>query len=801
MKRKLIALGLTLALIIVSVISGTLAYLTDTDQATNVFTVGNVSIDFDEEVGVYDDGDTNFEHDLGKYFRDENGGCVYKGIVPTNVIKKDATVTNKGNAAAYVRVLVVMNNKDAIEKALKKAAVADVFMGWGADYAAGYTVKETPDVVELVSPTNPATYTLGAGETAWVYYLKMAPGAVANVFEGLKSPITFDNEENKMFDNLKIEIYADAIQVEGFTDDDGNPDPTAAFNALETAHPLNDIRTSAPATEYTVSNVEDLKIALANGGNIVVTGTIDPDTNIPVSETKSAELIFDSANGLKSVSGGNYTLLNGANYGIDIYAEDGDISISDASVTTNSNWSIRGKVDGGNSITVSDVEVQANSGAGIYLYGNGSSVIENCTVNHLNLDPAYAATTPWAATAVATSNGMDMTINGGTYVGSNYGVYIYSSGGDLTINDGTFKAQNVIAADADGAGVVTNVTINGGNFDGAIQSLNVMNGGVANIVINGGNFTNYTNAAGTRLTIKGGTFDKDPSERVADGYEVIDNVDGTYTVARKTTSTSITAPAGNTPDENGALISVALTSAPADTLVEIDLGEGEYKMPSTTESKEIVIKGTKDTVIDNTLGSYLDSSKVSFEGVTIKGSTGYANGNGSDYAALYTPNVTYTNCTFDGPFRIGRDGAKFINCTFTNLGNDYVWTYGNDATFEGCTFESAGKALLIYSDAKETTEVSEVIVKDCIFNATTGAKAGAIANQSCAAIEIHNYGHGVKLTASGNTIDSDFSGEWRIKDYVTGRPSVIVNGTEYTSLALDGKTMTIDADKNVTVNG
>ncbi len=231
--------------------------------------------------------------------------------------------------------------------------------------------------------------------------------------------------------------------------------------------------------------------------------------------------------------------------------------------------------------------------------------------------------------------------------------------------------------------------------------------------------------------------------------------------------------------------------------VAIDLSEGEYKMPSFESGKEVTISGTKNAIIDLTMGAYMENSTVSFEGVTIKGSTGMANGNGSDYAALYTPNVTYTDCTFDGPFRIGRDGATFIGCTFTNLGNDYVWTYGNDCIFIGCTFESDGKALLIYNDGGD--EVAKVTVKDCVFNATNGAKAGAIANQNCAAIEIDNFGHGVDLTTSGNTYSEHFSGEWRIKSHNGTANDVLVNGVEYTTIAIDGKLMTIDANKNVTV--
>jgi hypothetical protein len=231
----------------------------------------------------------------------------------------------------------------------------------------------------------------------------------------------------------------------------------------------------------------------------------------------------------------------------------------------------------------------------------------------------------------------------------------------------------------------------------------------------------------------------------------------------------------------------------------VKLSAGEYKMPSNGTATDITISGSKATVIDVVDGAYLENANVVFDGVTIKTGTGKVNGNGSDYAALYSPNVTYKNCTFVGPMRVGRDGAKFINCTFTELGNDYVWTYGNDVTFENCTFNTDGKAILIYSDGGN--EVSRVSVKGCKFVSTQGAKAGAIANQNCAAIEIHNYGNGVDLTTEGNTYDSNFSGEWRIKTYEAGRTQVFVNGTEYTTIAIDGKTMTIDANKNVTVNG
>lgn len=45
MKKKLTAIFLCVALVAVAIIGGTLAYFTDTDKATNTFTVGNVKID------------------------------------------------------------------------------------------------------------------------------------------------------------------------------------------------------------------------------------------------------------------------------------------------------------------------------------------------------------------------------------------------------------------------------------------------------------------------------------------------------------------------------------------------------------------------------------------------------------------------------------------------------------------------------------------------------------------------------------------------------------------------------------
>ena len=67
----------------------------------------------------------------------------------------------------------------------------------------------------------------------WIFYLKMPKTSDYTLFEGLIAPASFTQEEMKMFDNLHIEIYADAIQSTGFAD------AHAAFEALNEAHPLS----------------------------------------------------------------------------------------------------------------------------------------------------------------------------------------------------------------------------------------------------------------------------------------------------------------------------------------------------------------------------------------------------------------------------------------------------------------------------------------------------------------------------------------------------------------------------------
>lgn len=117
--------------------------------------------------------------------------------------------------------------------------------------------------------------------------------------------------------------------------------------------------------------------------------------------------------------------------------------------------------------------------------------------------------------------------SGGNYVA----VYAYTDS-NVTINGGEYH----VGEDAEGGGNTCiyvngkgNVEINGGKFstakdyEGLYYVLNKNNSATGNIVVKGGTFVNYNPAGGDDAL--GGTF-------LADGYESIDNGDGTYTVSK-----------------------------------------------------------------------------------------------------------------------------------------------------------------------------------------------------------------------------------------------------------------------------
>ncbi len=744
-KKALFMSMLSLLLCFTMLMGATFAWFTDTVTSKgNRIVAGKLKVDL-----VMDKPDVNGDYDgnyeiisdgtSGDIFSDANGGQGFNWEPGKTEIVYLGVQNNGSLALKYNIILNVIDEGliGSLEYAIIDGATAEAVKNAGGNSWEAVKAKATTPV-DLIKAGQTIAAQNGVLDEIAFDPTKLGETNYFALAVHMKEDAGNEYQEK----GVKIDVTVVATQVEAEIDSfDDTYDAEAKF---ETA------------------SVEDLKKAIAEGGTIKLVNDMiiaDGETlEIPANTAVVIDL-----NG-KTITGSN-------------------AKGSGATITNKGTLTIKG----------GELSSTATNGDAV-ISNSGTLTLEDVTVNGAPMDstgyPAYAITTSGKLTVedgttisadrggISTSAGADVVINGGEIIVSDaadgrnmtlHTIYAYGSGTTLEINDGYFEMGHTSTG---GASVIcpagATITINGGDFRDAMDDTNWKSTG---------NFQNYM-GYGAPVNVRGGTYDDNTVvKNLADGYAATED-NGIWTVSAKIPA-------------NDAELSEVINAG----VSEITLAKNtNYTMPSYSSTANITIKGDETSVVDVTKGAYLDEATVSFEGVTIKTSTGYvmdANGNkGSDYAALYTPNVTYTDCTFVGPMRVGRDGAKFINCTFTELGNDYVWTYGNDVTFEKCTFNSAGKAILIYSDGGN--EVSEVKVTGCKFNATTGAKAGAISNQNCAAIEIHNYGNGVNLTTSGNTYDSNnFSGEWRIKTYEAGKPKVIVNGTEYTKTALDGKLMTV----------
>ena len=105
MKKKILSLCLVLALAAVAIVGGTLAYFTDTDEATNTFSAGGVAIDLiEQERG--ENGLQDFTQNkvlmpiVGSAQGDKD---VYGQPIAKNYVDKMITIKNTSKSNAWVR--------------------------------------------------------------------------------------------------------------------------------------------------------------------------------------------------------------------------------------------------------------------------------------------------------------------------------------------------------------------------------------------------------------------------------------------------------------------------------------------------------------------------------------------------------------------------------------------------------------------------------------------------------------------------------------------------------------------------
>lgn len=373
MLKKIIAWTLVVALTATLAIGGTLAYLTDRDSEANVFTVGDVNIDLNEEF---------------------NQGSA---LIPGVNIEKKPTITNVGPNRAWVwaTVAVPANLADVID-----------FSGEGAGWKAWTKAPNTTEIDSMDYALYTILYSapLDVGDVTDVLFTNVAlnqnvdidpNGDWYTVTDGDAHPLNWNNSNGDPI----IYVSAYAIQTEGFTD------VNAAYAAYQRQWADKGAE-YAPVTEV-IDTPTELEDALNSSTPALLGADIVLDEPLSVSEEAYIDLNGHtlSASSLELKAGG--IISNGVFRSdkdntmlphLKVYGN--DVTLENLTVYITHYMNYGDGMTGGSCAELSGVDVI-----------DGSLVLNNCDLNVTN-DYAYDETFLYG---ISVNNG-NVTMNGGSIV-------------------------------------------------------------------------------------------------------------------------------------------------------------------------------------------------------------------------------------------------------------------------------------------------------------------------------------------------------------------------------------------------
>ncbi|MBQ6013278.1 MAG: hypothetical protein IJK59_07595 [Firmicutes bacterium] len=165
-KKRIVGLALVFALFAV-IASGTLAYFTDTDEATNVFTAGNIDIQLDE-------WGKDAEGTFVEFAEDTALKELAPGSSSTTEVMKVATITNTGDSDAWVWAEILVPSKlvsaNAPTNESNSALHYNTYGAYATEYFGRYTQTPINDGVQVgnaISVDPNAEYVDIAEENTW----------------------------------------------------------------------------------------------------------------------------------------------------------------------------------------------------------------------------------------------------------------------------------------------------------------------------------------------------------------------------------------------------------------------------------------------------------------------------------------------------------------------------------------------------------------------------------------------------------------------------------------------------------
>lgn len=210
--KKALLLTLCAVLLVAATVVGTMAYLTDSENAVNTFTVGKVYIDLDET----DVDNTRTTGESGKPIEEgRDRGNAYH-LLPGHTYVKDPTVTVlEDSEKAYVRMLVTVTYNANADAVFAKYGVNNWLnideTNWNSN-GNPVTTKDTD------KGTITRTYEFRYKEI--VAKNETADTKLPALFTQITVPDDVTNAEIAHLAGMQIDIVAHAIQADGFDNAD-----------------------------------------------------------------------------------------------------------------------------------------------------------------------------------------------------------------------------------------------------------------------------------------------------------------------------------------------------------------------------------------------------------------------------------------------------------------------------------------------------------------------------------------------------------------------------------------------------
>ena len=199
MKKKIFVIAVVACILSLSIVGTSMAYFTDTEKYTNVFTAGNVEIKLTESVVEADDYGHLVATAETTTIDDVDTRKDYEKIFPSQTIEKNPTIVNTGSEDAYVGAII------SIESNGFNTIVAD------SNIDEFITDLSTDATITYTKTTN--GYTL-----YMIFDDAIAKDGSYTLFEGLKVFDDWDNDQMEKLNGLEIVVNAYATQVSGFAD-------------------------------------------------------------------------------------------------------------------------------------------------------------------------------------------------------------------------------------------------------------------------------------------------------------------------------------------------------------------------------------------------------------------------------------------------------------------------------------------------------------------------------------------------------------------------------------------------------